>query len=305
MEQMTSGDVAQLILRLTDGAPALAMLLGLGFIAALQSAAAFLLIGGVAVCIGGEPAAGGTSDADGRSLLVTQLLVVLFAVAAEIYATISPGGSAIAANLALAWGTQLLVPFAALCWIPWLTRSGVAAGLCAGIAAGYLTDLSGVQSLATIGLAPWRAWPFSVHPALWGLVINAVICILVSVQTQDDDARRHRAEYHRRLTEANVTPAERLDLVIPAWVAVVAWVFLAVGPGAVIGNDLFGSPNQGREFWFFGLPPLLTWQFAMWGLGLLLLWFLGARLGLARIAADELPPDKPVDATPANNRSES
>ena len=305
MEQMTSGDVAQLILRLTDGAPALAMLLGLGFIAALQSAAAFLLIGGVAVCIGGEPPAGGTPDATGHSTLVTRLLVVLLAVAAEFYATISPGGSTIAANLALAWGAQLLVPFAALCWIPWLTRSGVAAGLCAGIGAGFLTDLSGVQSLATIGLAPWRAWPFSVHPALWGLAVNAVICILVSVQTQDDDARRHRAEYHRRLTEANVTPAERRDLVIPAWAAVVAWIFLAVGPGAVIGNDIFGSPNQGREFWFFVLPPLLTWQFAMWGLGLLLLWFLGARLGLAKIAADELPPDNPVDATPADDRSES
>ncbi|HUH83569.1 MAG TPA: hypothetical protein VLX85_03110, partial [Stellaceae bacterium] len=66
-----------------------------------------------------------------------------------------------------------------------------------------------------------------------------------------------------------------------AWSAGLVWVFFAIGPGAVIGNDLFGAPNGGTAAWRLGLPPIWAWQLAWWALGVLMIWFLAYKMELS------------------------
>ena len=50
-------------------------------------------------------------------------------------------------------------------------------------------------------------------------------------------------------------------------------IFFAVGPGAIIGNWIFGSPTNSAT-WFFGIPSIWAWQILFWMLGVLMIWFL-------------------------------
>ena len=69
-----------------------------------------------------------------------------------------------------------------------------------------------------------------------------------------------------------------------------AWLAFAIGPGARLGNDLFGAPDSGLEAWRFGLPSLWAWQILAWLLGVFLIWLLAYKLALSR------PPRKEVEA---------
>jgi hypothetical protein len=57
------------------------------------------------------------------------------------------------------------------------------------------------------------------------------------------------------------------------------WAFLALGPGATIGNYLFGEPSA--ESWALDIPSIWGWQLIWWGVGVLLVWFLAYGLRLS------------------------
>ena len=63
--------------------------------------------------------------------------------------------------------------------------------------------------------------------------------------------------------------------------AALAWVFFAIGPGAVWGNDFFGKPNEGVAGWVLSLPSIWAWQILWWALGVLVIWFLAYRMGMS------------------------
>ena len=75
------------------------------------------------------------------------------------------------------------------------------------------------------------------------------------------------------------------------------WAFLALGPGATIGNYLFGEPPAQ---WALDIPSIWGWQLIWWVAGVLLVWFLsyGLRLshnGRAAQAHAASPLAKPRD----------
>ena len=64
--------------------------------------------------------------------------------------------------------------------------------------------------------------------------------------------------------------------------------FIGAGPGAVIGNDVFGAPDAGVQGWTFGIPSLWAWQILFWLLGVAMMWFLAYKMELSTVAKDEV-----------------
>jgi len=67
-----------------------------------------------------------------------------------------------------------------------------------------------------------------------------------------------------------------------AWIITIAWLFFGIGPGAVIGNDIFGSPND-ISTWTFGIPSIWAWHILFWVLGVGMMWFLAYKMEMSTI----------------------
>ena len=55
-----------------------------------------------------------------------------------------------------------------------------------------------------------------------------------------------------------------------------------IGPGAVIGNDIFGSPND-ISTWTFGIPSIWAWHILFWILGVGMMWFLAYKMEMSTL----------------------
>ena len=108
--------------------------------------------------------------------------------------------------------------------------------------------------------------------------------------TQDDTETAHRMKYHDFLREHASLSPEKKGLVPVAWAITLLWFFFGVGPGAVIGNDIFGAPNAGYDAWTFGMPSIWVWQILFWALGVFMMWFLAFKMEMSTL------PDKEVEA---------
>ena len=126
------------------------------------------------------------------------------------------------------------------------------------------TEKFGIGILADMGLDFWGRWPLTIHSAGWGMILNATTCAIVSSMTQNSEERAHRMKYHSCLREHASLPASKKGLVPVAWGITIAWMFFGIGPGAVIGNDIFGAPNAGIDGWTFGMPSIWVWQILFW-----------------------------------------
>jgi SSS family solute:Na+ symporter len=84
-----------------------------------------------------------------------------------------------------------------------------------------------------------------------------------------------------------------------AWAGTLAWLFLAIGPGALYGNYAFGSPKGAPVAWYFGMPSIWVWQIASWAAGVLLVWFLAYRMGMST------PPLRSIELLPRSKRPKS
>ena len=120
------------------------------------------------------------------------------------------------------------------------------------------------------------------HSAFWGLLVNVLATVFVSAATQTRAGTKHRMEYHAVLKEYAAVPAERRRLIPIAWVFVLLWFFFAVGPGAVIGNTIFGDPNDART-WAFGIPSIWAWQLFGWLFGVFMMYLLAYGLALSTV----------------------
>ena len=58
--------------------------------------------------------------------------------------------------------------------------------------------------------------------------------------TQNTRDRSHRQKYHDFLADHAGLPTSKQSLKPTAWIITIAWLFFGIGPGAVIGNDIFG-----------------------------------------------------------------
>ena len=221
-----------------------------------------------------------------RASHATQVLFgrlgVLFIVgAALVVATVTTDALVLLGGLAVAYGFQMWPALIAICWWPWMTRQGVTWGLLAGIIAVTLTDSLGAQYM------PWGRWPWTIHSAGWGIFFNLAVAIVISAVTQNAKDLAHRMTYHNFLREhAKLTTSKR-GLIPVAWIVTLVWFFFAIGPGAVIGNTIFGSPTNQAD-WMFGIPSIWAWQILWWALGVGMMWFLAYKMEMSVIPTKEV-----------------
>ena len=216
--------------------------------------------------------------------------VAFIVIAALLVATFSTDALVLLGGLAVAFGFQMWPSLAAVCWVPWITRQGATWGLAAGLLGVIFTETFGIRILSWVGLDLWGRWPWTIHSAGWGIIFNLAVCIIVSAATQNDAARAHRMKYHSFLREHASLSADKRKLIPWAWVITLAWLFFGIGPGAVIGNDIFGAPNAGVAGWTFGIPSIWAWQILFWLLGVGMMWFLAYKMEMSTM------PDKEVEA---------
>ena len=152
-----------------------------------------------------------------------------------------------------------------------------------GIIAVTLTESIGAEYM------PWGRWPWTIHSAGWGMLFNMGLAILISYFTQEKKAREHRMSFHNFLQEhAGLSPGKR-GLVPVAWIVTLIWFFFGIGPGAVIGNTVFGSPTDATT-WIFGMPSIWAWQILWWVLGVGMMWFLAYKMELSIVPHKEVQP---------------
>ena len=155
-----------------------------------------------------------------------------------------------------------------------------------------------------LGITGWGRWPLTIHSAGWGILFNLGTAIIVSRFTQNADDLAHKMVFHNFLREHAGLPESKRHLIPRAWAITLVWFMFGIGPGAVIGNTIFGSPVDATT-WMFGIPSIWAWQILWWGLGVFMMWFLAYKMELSTVPLRDvealqedigdirLAPDKP------------
>lgn len=210
--------------------------------------------------------------------------VVIITMGALVVATYSKDALVLLGGLAVAYGFQMWPALIGVNWWPFLTRTGVTLGLVAGLVAVTLTEKIGVE---WFGIEMWGRWPLTLHSAFWGFFFNMGIAIIVSLFTQNDNDTAHKKKFHDFLKEHAGVPAHKKKLVPLGWFITITWFIFGIGPGAVIGNTIFGNPND-MATWTFGIPSIWAWHILWLVLGVFMMWFLAYKLQLSTVPDTEI-----------------
>lgn len=210
--------------------------------------------------------------------------VVVICGLALVVATTSKDALVLLGGLAVAYGFQMWPGLLAVCWFPWLTRQGVTVGLVAGLIAVTCTETIGTQ---WFGITAWGRWPWTIHSAGWGIFFNLGLAIIISAVTQNKEDTEHKAKYHSYLKEHCTLPANLQSLKPAAWIITLVWFFFGIGPGAVVGNTIFGNPNDAAT-WTFGMPSIWAWQILWWALGVFMMWFLAYKMRMSTMPESDI-----------------
>ena len=279
--------VPQLIYLMADAAPWLVGILSVCALAAMQSTGAAYM-----------STAGGmlTRDIVKRFIMpnanhnIQKILgrtgVGIIVLAALLVATVSSDALVLLGGLAVAYGFQMWPSLIAVCWWPFLTRAGVTLGLVAGLIAVTLTEKMGTD---WFGITAWGRWPLTIHSAGWGIIFNLGIAIIVSYFTQTEEDTNHKMKFHNFLRDHASLSSEKRRLIPTAVIITLLWFFFGIGPGAVIGNWIFGSPLDPNT-WVFGIPSIWAWQILFWLLGVYMMWMLAYKMEMST------PPNKSFEA---------
>ena len=67
--------------------------------------------------------------------------------------------------------------------------------------------------------------------------------------------------------------------------------FFGIGPGLVLGNDIFGSPGGGYESWILKIPSIWGYLLIWWFAGIGLVWFLANKMDLSTLPKKPIQPN--------------
>jgi Na+/proline symporter len=210
--------------------------------------------------------------------------VLIIVVSALTVATFSTDALVLLGGLAVAYGFQMWPSLIAICYWPWLTRTGINVGLIAGIIAVTMTETIGTK---WFGITAWGRWPWTMHSAAWGIYFNLGFAVIISMFTQNKEELEHKQTFHNFLNEHAGLPPAKKKMVPVAWIVTIIWFIFAIGPGAVIGNTIFGNPNDAAT-WVFGMPSIWAWQILWWALGVCMMWFLAYYMQFSTIPEKEI-----------------
>ncbi len=210
--------------------------------------------------------------------------VVVICGLALVVATTSHDALVLLGGLAVAYGFQMWPALIGACWWPFLTRQGVTIGLIAGLIAVTCTESIGQT---WFGITAWGRWPLTIHSAGWGIFFNLGLAIIVSMFTQNKEDMDHKMKFHAYLNEHCALKGAKKALKPAAWIITLVWFFFGIGPGAVIGNTIFGNPNDAAT-WIFGMPSIWAWHIIWWALGVFMMWFLAYKMEMSTMPETEI-----------------
>ncbi len=266
--------VPQLINLMSETAPWLVGLLSVCALAAMQSTgAAYMSTAGAMITRDLVKRYIMPNANDKQQVLLGRIFVILIVVMALLVAATATDALVLLGGLAVAYGFQMWPALIAICFWPWLTRIGITLGLIAGLIAVTCTESIG----AALGITLWGRWPLTIHSAGWGIFFNLGIAIIVSFFTQNSDELTHKMKFHNFLKEYAGLPPEKRNLIPIAWIITLLWFFFGIGPGAVLGNWVFGDPTN-PETWIFGIPSIWAWQILFWAIGVYMMWMLAYKM---------------------------
>lgn len=249
-------------------------LLGLGAGAALHALALSLLSAAVGALRPIWTRRREPHNAVQRGLAVSQGVSGAIIVCALVLALLPNEDLALMSGMALALAPLTALTFVAICWFPGLSQTGLAVGLGVGIL---------VVCMETASDAPVRA-------ASTGLLAATVVASTLSLTRRRDSHLASRLEIHRAMDRILAGPTDERDGSPRslALVSAAAWIFFAVGPGIVMGNDLFGAPDVAQSRWDFPIPSIAVWQLLAWASGVGLVWFCARLPGVATITREQI-----------------
>jgi len=154
-----------------------------------------------------------------------------------------------------------------------------------------LTDPAGAMVAGWFdAVLPWGRWPLTIYSAAWGLLANVIVAVVVSAVTQTAAGSAHRLRYHTFLDDHSEVPAYKRSWTTAAWAIAILWMIFGVGPGALIGNTIFGAPASGVEGWSLGIPSIWAWQILWWGVGVVMLAIIAFYLEFSRAPHRRIDP---------------
>jgi len=210
--------------------------------------------------------------------------VVIITAGALAVATFSQDALVLLGGLAVAYGFQMWPALMGVCYFPWLTRQGITVGLIAGLIAVTCTESIGTS---WFHITAWGRWPWTIHSAGWGIFFNLGLAIIVSAVTQGSDNKEHKQKFHDFLAEVASVPAAKQGLKPLAWILTIVWFIFAIGPGAVVGNTIFGNPNDAST-WIFRMPSIWVWQIIWWALGVGMMWMLAYHMQMSTMPEKDI-----------------
>lgn len=225
---------------------------------------------------------------------LTRIVIALLTLGSVLMQSLTPVTLSALGALALPLSFQLWTPLLGITWLRWITKSAAATGVGFGIAGVLLTEPLGYQILSFLGLElPWGRWPWTIHSAAWGMAANLVAVLIISAITNRNAFGEEALEARRFLQSTLRVGSRARALGSAAWSVVLAWGFLAVGPGLVFGNFAFGTINEAGGAWRLGMPSIWAWALLFWALGVGLVWFLSYKMEMASPYVLEIPAYEP------------
>jgi Na+/proline symporter len=237
----------------------------------------------------------------GKRRLAARVGIAIAYLLAAALAAFAPLTSAILASLALPLAAQLLPALLGFAFAPWISRSAVITGLIFGTLMVFFTEPPGLVLVEGLFVhLPWGRWPLTIHSVAWGLSFNFAAVLLVSIFTRRGEERNQRDRLHGEFGARWQVDFGSRNAQGALWSLTLIWAFLAIGPGAILGNTFFSQPIFTTGPAALGVPSLWVWQLLFWLLGVPLVWWLAYRsrlgftteAGLRQMSAD--PPERRV-----------
>lgn len=225
---------------------------------------------------------------DGQRLSSRIVLAVTFVLIVFVSGFVPALGSSFA-PLAAGISVQLFMAYLGLCWMPWLSRSAVLVGMCFGALVVFFTEAPGLILFDKLFVPlPWGRWPLTIHSAAWGLLVNIFFCLLIAIFNRKGAERAHRDQLHDIFARDHKIDFGGRAARGAKWALTLIWAFLAIGPGAVLGNNFFSKPIFSGIDVKLGIPSLWVWGILFWVIGVFLVWWLAYRTQLSVINTERL-----------------
>ena len=218
-------------------------------------------------------------SADQRRLSVRIGLGFAFFFVATL-ASFAPYISAILSAVVLPLSVQTLPAILGITFFRWISGGAVLAGFALGSLIVLFTEPPGLLLFESLFLdLPWGRWPLTIHSAVWGLIFNSVLVLIISAATITSGNWLQRDQVHEAIRVNSEQSGTAKGLL---WSLFLSWGFLAYGPGAILGNTFFTQPIFSRVEAQLGIPSIWVWQILFWLLGLLMIWWLAFKVGFGR-----------------------